>query len=142
MLAWRLSNTMNTGFCIEALEAAHWTGTPEIFNTDSENDAAGCSLMADPNYGSSWSEGEGRTLRWPDSHSDRPRVIPWTCRPLGAAGRGFDLDRLERAGLTLTRLLISGWQVVDLLSGCHCVADGRFVSGTALRRLRSAGTSL
>ena len=46
VLAWRLSNTMDTGFCIEALEAALRTGTPEIFNTDSENDAAVCSLMA------------------------------------------------------------------------------------------------
>ena len=34
VLAWRLSNTMDTGFCIEALEAALRTGTPEIFNTD------------------------------------------------------------------------------------------------------------
>ena len=46
VLSWRLSNTMDTGFCIQALEAALGTGTPEIFNTDSENDAAGCSLMA------------------------------------------------------------------------------------------------
>ena len=34
VLAWRLSNTMDTGFCIEALEAALRAGTPEIFNTD------------------------------------------------------------------------------------------------------------
>ena len=34
VLAWRLSNTMDTGFCVEALEAALQTGTPEIFNTD------------------------------------------------------------------------------------------------------------
>ena len=34
VLAWRLSNTMDTGFCIEALEAALRRGTPEIFNTD------------------------------------------------------------------------------------------------------------
>ena len=34
VLAWRLSNTMDTSFCIEALEAALRTGTPEIFNTD------------------------------------------------------------------------------------------------------------
>ncbi len=34
VLAWRLSNTMDTVFCIEALEAALRTGTPEIFNTD------------------------------------------------------------------------------------------------------------
>ena len=34
VLSWRLSNTMDTGFCVEALEAALRTGTPDIFNTD------------------------------------------------------------------------------------------------------------
>ena len=34
-LAWRLSNTLTTGFCIEALHAAFAAfGAPEIFNTD------------------------------------------------------------------------------------------------------------
>jgi len=35
VLSWRLSNTMDTRFCIEALaEAIECYGTPEIFNTD------------------------------------------------------------------------------------------------------------
>ena len=35
MLSWRLSNTMDAGFCVEALEEAPARfGTPEIFNTD------------------------------------------------------------------------------------------------------------
>lgn len=34
VLAWRLSNTMETTFCIAALEAALARGQPEIFNTD------------------------------------------------------------------------------------------------------------
>jgi putative transposase len=35
VLAWRLSNTIDTGFCIEALrEAMARHGRPEIFNTD------------------------------------------------------------------------------------------------------------
>ena len=35
VLAWRLSNTMDAGFCVEALnEALARYGTPEIFNTD------------------------------------------------------------------------------------------------------------
>ena len=35
VLAWRLSNTMDTGFCVDALdEALARCGTPEIFNTD------------------------------------------------------------------------------------------------------------
>ena len=35
VLAWRLSNTLDTGFCIEALEEALWRfPRPGIFNTD------------------------------------------------------------------------------------------------------------
>ena len=34
VLAWRLSNTMDSSFCVDALEAALQMGTPEIFNTD------------------------------------------------------------------------------------------------------------
>ncbi|WP_051299904.1 IS3 family transposase [Methylobacter luteus] len=35
VLSWRLSNTMDTRFCLEALEEAiEHSGTPEIFNTD------------------------------------------------------------------------------------------------------------
>jgi putative transposase len=34
VLAWRLSNTLDTGFCIEALEEALKKGRPDIFNTD------------------------------------------------------------------------------------------------------------
>ena len=35
VLSWRLSNTLDTGFCIEALqEAIERYGVPEIFNTD------------------------------------------------------------------------------------------------------------
>ena len=35
MLAWRLSHTLTTDFCLEAVqEAVARYGTPEIFNTD------------------------------------------------------------------------------------------------------------
>jgi len=34
VLAWRLSNSLDSLFCIEALEAALERGEPEIFNTD------------------------------------------------------------------------------------------------------------
>ena len=35
VLSWRLSNTMDPSFCVEALEEAlSWYGKPEIFNTD------------------------------------------------------------------------------------------------------------
>ena len=34
VLSWRLSNSLESGFCIEALEEALKKGRPEIFNTD------------------------------------------------------------------------------------------------------------
>lgn len=34
VLAWRLSNTLDTDFCLEALEEALTHGKPEIFNSD------------------------------------------------------------------------------------------------------------
>jgi putative transposase len=34
VLSWRLSNTMDVGFCLEALDEALSRGRPEIFNTD------------------------------------------------------------------------------------------------------------
>lgn len=34
VISWRVSNTLDTGFCLEALEEALETGKPEIFNTD------------------------------------------------------------------------------------------------------------
>jgi len=34
VLSWRLSNTLDAGFCVEALEEALRHGKPEIFNTD------------------------------------------------------------------------------------------------------------
>lgn len=34
VLSWRLSNTLESGFCVEALKEAFQKGCPEIFNTD------------------------------------------------------------------------------------------------------------
>ena len=34
VLSWRLSNTLDTGFCLEALEEALGMNTPDIFNSD------------------------------------------------------------------------------------------------------------
>ena len=34
VVAWRLSNTLEPGFCAEALEEALARGQPEVFNTD------------------------------------------------------------------------------------------------------------
>jgi len=34
VLSWRLSNTLDAGFCVEALQEALWRGSPDVFNTD------------------------------------------------------------------------------------------------------------
>ncbi len=34
VVAWRLSNTLDADFCVEALEDALGKGKPEVFNTD------------------------------------------------------------------------------------------------------------
>jgi putative transposase len=34
VIAWRLSNTLDGGFCVEMLEEALRSGSPEVFNTD------------------------------------------------------------------------------------------------------------
>ena len=34
VISWELSNTMETGFCLTALEAAFRFGQPEIWNSD------------------------------------------------------------------------------------------------------------
>lgn len=34
VISWKLSNTLDAGFCVEALEEALLKATPEIFNTD------------------------------------------------------------------------------------------------------------
>ncbi len=42
VIAWRLSNTMDAGFCVEALnDALARYGWPEIFNTDQGTRRAG-----------------------------------------------------------------------------------------------------
>ena len=34
VVAWRLSNTLEADFCVDALKEALWQGQPEVFNTD------------------------------------------------------------------------------------------------------------
>src|SRR5512132_468338 len=58
VLAWRLSNTMDAAFCVDALEEAlaRW-GRPEIFNTDQGSQFTGA-----PSPAHWWRPGSG--FRW------------------------------------------------------------------------------
>jgi transposase InsO family protein len=50
VLSWRVSNTMDVEFCLEALEEALARfGKPEIFNSDSKNAGVGDLAMI-PSY--------------------------------------------------------------------------------------------
>ena len=42
VVAWRLSNTLETGFCAEALTEALGQGTPDVFNTDQGSQFTSC----------------------------------------------------------------------------------------------------
>ena len=61
MLARRLSNTLDAGFCTEALdEALIWHGAPEIFNTDQGSQftsMASTGRYRQPAFASLWTAG-------------------------------------------------------------------------------------
>ena len=64
VLAWRLSNTLEGSFCIEALQAALCVGRPEIFNSDQGSQftsAAFTSRLAEAGVAISM-DGRGRAL--------------------------------------------------------------------------------
>lgn len=86
VLTWRVSNTMDSGFCVSALEEALARfGRPEIFNTDSKNDGAG-SFSTIPSYQSANCPRVAGTAKWPsrpDPNTDRPGVVSFP----GSVGR-------------------------------------------------------
>lgn len=64
VLAWELSNTLDTGFCLAALETALAHGRPEIFNTDQGSQftsTAYTSRLEQAGIHISW-DGRGRAL--------------------------------------------------------------------------------
>jgi putative transposase len=64
VLAWEVSNTLDTAFCLAALDRALGRGTPEIFNSDQGvqfTSAAFTGRLADAGIRISW-DGRGRAL--------------------------------------------------------------------------------
>jgi putative transposase len=45
VLSWGLSNTMETGFCLAALEAAFRFGRPEIWNSDQGSQSSAAEFL-------------------------------------------------------------------------------------------------
>ena len=58
VMAWRLSNTMTSDFCVEALEEALGRyGTPQVFNTDQDSQftsEAFTGVLKDANINITW----------------------------------------------------------------------------------------
>jgi putative transposase len=86
VLSWRVSNTMDVEFCIEALEdEMQRFGCPEIFNTDSKNDGVG-SFAAILSYQATNCPRISGTARCPsrsDPNTDRPGFVSFP----GSVGR-------------------------------------------------------
>jgi putative transposase len=64
VISWRVSNTLDSDFCVDALEDALNTGTPDIFNTDqgaqfTSKDFTTCLVEADVKISM---DGKGRAL--------------------------------------------------------------------------------
>jgi hypothetical protein len=86
VLSWRVSNTMEVEFCIEALEEAlQRFGRPEIFNTGSKNDGVG-SLSVTPSCQAMNClriAGTAGCPSRPDPNTDRPGFVSFP----GSVGR-------------------------------------------------------
>ncbi len=73
VLAWRLSNTMDTSFCVEALDEALDQYRPDIFNSDqgSQYTSEACTMRCRATvWQSAWTDADAR----------------WTTRLLSASG--------------------------------------------------------
>jgi putative transposase len=90
VLSWRLSNTLDAGFCLEALEEALGRGCPEVFNTDqgvqftspsftSRVEAAGAKVSMDGKgrcLDNVFVERLWRTVKYEHVYLWRPEVVP------------------------------------------------------------------
>ena len=82
VLAWRLSNTMDTEFCLAALaEALESYGIPEIFNTDQGSQFTSIAfiglLETASHTGSGSTTSNDRTRRWPAARLRKRTVTGW-----------------------------------------------------------------
>ena len=90
VLSWRLSNTLDVGFCLEALEEALDRGRPEVFNTDQgvqftsvsftgRLESAGAKVSMDGKgrcLDNVFVERLWRTVKYEYVYLNRPEVVP------------------------------------------------------------------
>ena len=97
VLSWRVSNTLDTSFCVEALEEAlQRFGTPEIFNTDQGLTVhlRGVHRRAQrqgrgDQHGRQGPLGRQRVRRAAMAQCEVRRLVPASLRNAGAAARGI-----------------------------------------------------
>jgi putative transposase len=111
VLAWALSNTLDTAFCLEALEAALGRGRPEIFNTDQGaqfTSRAYTDRLERAGVRVSW-DGRGRALdnvfverlwrsvKWEEVYLKDYQTVAEAARGLAGYFRFYNDERLHQA---------------------------------------------
>lgn len=111
VLSWKLSNTLDSGFCVEALRDALKYGTPEIFNTDQGSQftsEAFTGLLLESGIQISM-DGKGRamdnifverlwrTVKYENVYLNSYGTIPETEFGLGGYFEFYNNDRLHQA---------------------------------------------
>jgi putative transposase len=111
VLSWQLSNTLDTGFCLEALDAALRVGQPQIFNTDQGGQftsIAYTSRLEQAGIQISW-DGRGRALdnafverlwrsvKWEEVYLKDYRTVAEAVSGLGRYFQFYNHERLHQA---------------------------------------------
>jgi putative transposase len=102
VLSWEISITLDTGFCLEALDRALQGGTPEIFNNDQGVQFTSTEFvnrLKAANIRISW-DGRGRALDnifverlWRTVKYEEVYVRTVQPKPVGSDGRMADKDK-------------------------------------------------
>ena len=111
VLAWEVSNTLDTGFCLAALERALARGCPTIFNTDQGSQftsdaftgrlqAAGIQISMDGRgraLDNVFVERLWRAVKYEEVYLKSYETVPVAIRSLGAYFRFYNEERLHQA---------------------------------------------
>ena len=111
VLAWRISNTLDAAFCVEALEEALGQGRPEIFNTDQgaqftsaaftgRVEAAGARVSMDGRgrvLDNIFIERLWRSLKYEDVYLKDYATVPQLIEGVAAYFRFYNLERPHQA---------------------------------------------
>lgn len=111
VLSWRLSNSLETSFCVEALDEALWRGRPEIFNSDQGSqftsreftgrlEAAGISISMDGRgraFDNIFIERLWRTVKYEEVYLNDYQGVADAVSGLGRYWRFYNDERLHQS---------------------------------------------